>query len=189
MKAHTRSAFTLLEMVIVVGIMLALATLIFATLGPAREKSRQSVCASNMHQWGKAYAMYIADWDGQDPVKGVPLTRYQLGLPPKTLQFFEAYRLLPVARCPSMHYSDIREERLIPIISYEIAADPIGPGAPEYPKTVAHYGPELPLLVCFMHNANTDFGNQPTWATKRLQTLRINQQLDFRQIPVHGSLW
>ncbi|HEV2473618.1 MAG TPA: type II secretion system protein, partial [Chthonomonadales bacterium] len=69
----TRRAFTLVEVLLVIGIVAALSVLVFAAFTPARLRARQAVCASNMHQWGQAFAMYIADYDGIDPARGLPL--------------------------------------------------------------------------------------------------------------------
>jgi prepilin-type N-terminal cleavage/methylation domain-containing protein len=78
MKRH--SGFTLVEMMVVIGIIVLLAGIVYAAMGPAREKARQVACASNLRQIHRALMMYAADYDGTEP-EGRK-TYWQLGLPP-----------------------------------------------------------------------------------------------------------
>src|SRR5438874_1483698 len=86
-------AFTLIEMIVVTGIILVLIAIVFAAMGPVRERTRETVCTSNLHQIGLAYAMYAADYDGQEPAKGVRAHYFELGLPSDegVPYFFETY--------------------------------------------------------------------------------------------------
>ena len=179
---RTRSAFTLVEMLVVIGILVVLAALLFASFGPVREKARQRTCASNLHQWGTAYAMYIADYDGQEATKGIPMTNAQLGLPPGSycIGFAKQYHLINTAVmvCPSAHYPAGKYANP-PQCSYDdntLVDNPAG---------VAQWGSEYALMICNMHNADTDFEKQPSWATKSLQVLHLNQQVKFKTVPVH----
>ena len=56
-----RRAFTLAEILVVVGVLALLAALLFPALSMARARGRQSVCMSNLRQIGQAVAMYTAD--------------------------------------------------------------------------------------------------------------------------------
>lgn len=60
---------TLIEILIVVGVIATLAGIGFALAGPAREKGRQSVCIAQVRQIYAAHAGYASDWDcgGQFP--------------------------------------------------------------------------------------------------------------------------
>lgn len=66
-----RTAFTLAEILVVLGIMGLLAALLFPALSLARARGRQTVCASNLRQIGQAIAMYTSDFEhyprGLDP--------------------------------------------------------------------------------------------------------------------------
>ncbi len=58
---HTRNAkraYTLMEVVVVMGILFLLGVLTVAVLAPARAKSKETVCISNLHQIGQALRMY-----------------------------------------------------------------------------------------------------------------------------------
>lgn len=62
-----RTAFTLIELLIVVFLVAALAAILFPVLAQARERSRQSVCQSNAHQVWMSLRMYADDYDSTWP--------------------------------------------------------------------------------------------------------------------------
>lgn len=62
-----RCAFTLIELLVVVSIIALLAAILFPVFAKAREKARQTTCASNLRQMGLAFAQYGQDNDGGYP--------------------------------------------------------------------------------------------------------------------------
>jgi prepilin-type N-terminal cleavage/methylation domain-containing protein/prepilin-type processing-associated H-X9-DG protein len=55
--------FTLIELLVVIAIIAILAAILFPVFAKAREKARQSACASNLKQLATAWQMYAQDYD------------------------------------------------------------------------------------------------------------------------------
>src|SRR5204862_1568616 len=60
-----KRGFTLSELLVVIAIIAILAAILFPVFAQAREKARQTSCASNLRQLGLAAQMYVQDNDGQ----------------------------------------------------------------------------------------------------------------------------
>jgi prepilin-type N-terminal cleavage/methylation domain-containing protein len=58
-----RKGFTLIELLVVVAIIAILAAILFPVFAQAREKARQTTCASNLRQLGLSAMMYMQDYD------------------------------------------------------------------------------------------------------------------------------
>ncbi len=69
-----RKGFTLIELLVVIAIIAILAAILFPVFAKAREKARQSSCASNLKQLGLSIMQYTQDYDetmpGQDGNEG-----------------------------------------------------------------------------------------------------------------------
>jgi prepilin-type N-terminal cleavage/methylation domain-containing protein len=81
MRPVTRRGFTLIELLVVIAIIMVLAGLLFAVMGPARERARQTVCMSNLRQIGLGVTMYRSDYDGDEAEEGEEVECWDLGLP------------------------------------------------------------------------------------------------------------
>ena len=64
----TRTAFTLVELLVVIGIIAVLIAILLPVLQKAREQARCTVCASNMRQLGIAALAYANDNQGIMPI-------------------------------------------------------------------------------------------------------------------------
>jgi len=60
-------AFTLIELLVVIAIIAILAAILFPVFATAREKARQTTCASNLKQLGLAFIQYVQDYDERYP--------------------------------------------------------------------------------------------------------------------------
>ena len=61
------NGFTLIELLVVIAIIAVLAAILFPVFAQAREKARQTMCASNMRQIGLSLIMYRQDYDEKNP--------------------------------------------------------------------------------------------------------------------------
>ncbi|MDR3707059.1 MAG: DUF1559 domain-containing protein [Capsulimonadaceae bacterium] len=64
---QSKNGFTLIELLVVIAIIAILAAILFPVFATAREKARQSACASNFKQMGLAMIQYTQDYDEQPP--------------------------------------------------------------------------------------------------------------------------
>jgi len=67
LKMYKRKGFTLIELLVVIAIIAILAAILFPVFAKAREKARQTSCASNEKQIMLGLIMYKSDYDGRFP--------------------------------------------------------------------------------------------------------------------------
>lgn len=177
-----RQGWTLLELLVAIGILGALSGLVFGVLGPAREKGREAVCGQQMHQIGKALFLYMADYGGVEPVRGVRMQYWQVGFPPN-YHFLWLYKLTPIERCPSETRVDppgVKSIRGYPALS--LAGE--GEQGADY---LAAQGTRFPLTVCASHGNEgkrvKEPWDVPDWFQFRVRALRYDQSLSWTRVP------
>ncbi len=62
-----RNAFTLVELLVVIGIIAVLISILLPSLRKARDTAVAVSCMSNLREWGNYWAMYVADSKGKFP--------------------------------------------------------------------------------------------------------------------------
>jgi prepilin-type N-terminal cleavage/methylation domain-containing protein/prepilin-type processing-associated H-X9-DG protein len=67
-----RSGFTLIEVLVVVGIIGLLVAILVPSVAKSRQQARAVVCMSNLREWGKAIQMYANDHDDTLPFENRP---------------------------------------------------------------------------------------------------------------------
>ncbi len=66
-RPGNKRGFTLVELLVVIGIIALLISILLPALGKARDAANRSVCGSNLHQIGLAMLIYAADNHGNFP--------------------------------------------------------------------------------------------------------------------------
>src|SRR6266849_3605696 len=84
----SKRAFTLVEILVVVAIIVLMMAILLPVLFSAKNKARQMACSSQLRQIGLAVSMYSNDHDGLGPLGGynapsIPPT--PVAIPPATI--------------------------------------------------------------------------------------------------------
>lgn len=133
MKADSHSsarAFTLVELLVVIGIIGLLISLLLPALNRAREQSKSIKCLSNLRSLGQAAFMYANQNDGYFPISRNSLTeewdfaQTTNGIIPGTL--WQGRTNLAVQQCPS--YDARSATRTDPFTGYNYNTSYIGGG-------------------------------------------------------------
>lgn len=161
-KPFRRKGLTLMELLIVIGIIAVLAGLIFVAMGPVRARARLVKCISNLKNINVAYQLYRQDYDGIDPSPGQHLHCYDVALIPFCVIDSELIRYGCAKEnlfCPNF-YSPSPNLIMSYAICYVNIADNFveilrksGQNLPSvtFPQVIAKQGDKLPLFACGEH--------------------------------------
>ena len=162
---RARSGFTLIEMLVVLGVIAIIAAILFPVIAQSREKARASACLSNYHQIGLAIQMYAQDQDGNTPPDGGSFSGIIQDCVPYTT------RSAAIFAC-SDDYDRIKEKRAgsyrMPSLYQGLPlncgwADPYNPGQNTHSaNTTLAYEAEQdfaqsPILPTFRHSGGTQY--------------------------------
>ena len=123
MPTKRNQGFTLVELLVVIGIIAILAGIVLAAVSASKEKARQTVCLSNLSQIGKAMAMYQQDNDGfyvaesYEPYK-IGDAKQQTGDYLVWLEVLTPYLKSEAIACPSRPDVDVHSFSLARVSGY-----------------------------------------------------------------------
>ena len=153
-RGNTRfPAFTILELLIVIGLIAVLAALLLPTVTRAREQAKSAKCLSNLRQLGQAALAYAQSYDGY-----FPISSYQNGLdwdfdartlPVRLGVLWIGSTTLAVQQCPS--YEAKSTIPTDPFTGYNYNTSYIGGGVNEV--TPLGHPHVAPMRVAAIHNA------------------------------------
>jgi prepilin-type N-terminal cleavage/methylation domain-containing protein/prepilin-type processing-associated H-X9-DG protein len=143
-RTGKNQGFTLVELLVVIGIIALLLSILMPSLQRARDAANAISCANNLRQMGQATQMYVADWQGVLPVYEVRNEDEDIiGFWHKTLSEqlginfvassddgtqFSNWTVCKVFRCPADNtFSSIQPHTI------DAALYPASPGIWEYP--------------------------------------------------------
>ena len=164
MKNHSlrprQSAFTLIEVLVVIAICALLVAILFPVIMNTREKARGVACLSNYHQIAAGVQMYASDYDSSTPPDGGSFS----GI----IKDCEPYiKESSVFTCPD-DFDRVREERPG---SYRMPAlyqgKSISCGWPDPYAAGAKQTLTKPSTTTLMYEAEQDFSQAPVFPTFR----------------------
>jgi prepilin-type processing-associated H-X9-DG protein len=97
-----KSAFTLLQVVVLVFVIFTLAAILFPFFARSRDIPHHSSCRSNLKQIALAFKQYTQDYDGKFPIVSVePASHVSTGAPYGWVDIVQPYlKSLQIFQCP-----------------------------------------------------------------------------------------
>lgn len=152
-RNQVRSGFTLVELLVVIGIIAILISVLVPTLAKAREQARSTQCLSNIRQLTNAVTMFVGEHKGWMPANGG----------------YAIHRFDPTANFPAMRDDDPSLTQPADWISWQRAIDPIPSGLPI---------PSVPVMNITYSSLAPYMGSKPVYTTDATQANLVNTKLE-----------
>ncbi|MBC8135902.1 MAG: type II secretion system protein [Fibrella sp.] len=186
-----RTAFTLVEMLLVVAILIVLAAVLYSAFGPVRARAREATCVSNLRQIGQAIAMYRADADGGEVSEGAASSCVDLGLPCFGLSstLLSPYKIdKRMVMCSDYKGLYGKEEGLGSTYVWPMSADDSGIPEPfRFRTKILKRGDSSVIVYDPNHNRLFNLTKEPNWMRQRVLVLRLNGQVDSLSVPLRSA--
>lgn len=170
--------FTLVELLVVIGIIAVLISILLPALGQTRESANRIKCSSNLRQAGQAFQLFANEHDGWFPSNMLNVTRSASAITgwadPWWASYMDAgdyqymverYKLKPeIFTCPSVAYRDGADFAVIYVIPSAYGATRQQFEAALVTNRVERINSQSELLAAFSTNNNrnqylVDFGS------------------------------
>lgn len=201
-----KRGFTLIELLVVIAIIAILAAILFPVFAKAREKARQTSCASNIKQLSIGVTMYVQDYDERFPREDYDLdgngnaneaadATWRGALSPyvKNTQMWFCPSHRPTATATNPLY-DGRVNDKLTLSGYAINDAHQDPGAPTPPGGVSLSQVEDASSVIFVVESNgpaDDSGlpaaNDRGWVPTTAQFRRHNEGANYGFVDGHAK--
>jgi type II secretory pathway pseudopilin PulG len=167
-----RSAVSLVELLIVIGIILVLVGILLPILGNAKLRSNETVCASNLKQQSTAMILYSEDHQSQLP----PL------LPANILALSPYLRSKEIWVCPQDRYDRGSNIDATQRLMKRVSTFPVPTVLEEFFNALVETTPNHGLVTCYLHGHQRSPVLNPNYAINDFSGRVLTVRKD-------GSLW
>jgi len=173
----SKEGLTLVELLVVIGIIAVLAGILWVVFSSVREKARQAGCKNNLHQIWLALQQYRHDYDGLDP-DGTPREYWELGLPPHPWAlkpYVKSSLHCPLAPAKGLFFS-----------GYMWAVwkgRALGDSGPDWSEAIAKRGENFPISADCNHNPR----GCKEFPKMFVIILRLNGKVETKWVEVLGT--
>lgn len=179
MARVTRTAFTVLELLIVIAIIALIAALLFPLFAGARKKARETQCMNNLHQVYIAWSLYTSDY--QDT-------------PPRDFHHFVPYiKSREILLCPEDRFDGFNADATVHSgmpVSYDYKGFLFTTNI-EGLRLIRERDPNFGILLCYLHGRfyGPPTPKKPTEASYCGKVLRVRRDGSIQAVNVPLRAW